>query len=113
MTNAANSTFAHGQLMALRMVPTPATKYEYVSTHDLAVGAVVLNHGGLFKLTVRKEHPCVEGSDSCSKRIEAVNGVCVTFKTELLNDGGSIPKSWLADGWTIQGNRAATWARVI
>lgn len=93
--------------------PAVRPDIEMVSTHDLKDGDELFHYGAHFRLKGRKEHPTNEFSNERDREIEQANGVCITFQTDLLNDGGDIPKSWLQGGWTIQGNRAASWARVV
>lgn len=88
---------------------------ESVTTHDLQPGDVLWHHGAELELLERREHPCGEFARDDEREIEARNGVCVTFTTRCLNDGGDIPAAWRnrEGGFSIQGNRGARWARIV
>ena len=75
-------------------------KCQSTKTNDLNNGDIVITHGAVCRLTNKKVWPADK------------YGTCVTFNTEILNDGGTIPKNWLKD-WTIQGNERATWNKII
>lgn len=70
-----------------------------IPTNQLQVGDIVWAHGARFRLLTKNR------SQSHSPK----HGGVSWFTTKLLNDGGTIPKSWLKD-WIIQGNDLARWS---
>lgn len=79
------------------------SQVETVSVPQLQVGDVVGCHGGVFRITSRRE---VDRNDE--------NGATVACQTECLDYRGcNIPKHWVErpGGWIIQGNRLATIGR--
>lgn len=83
------------------------SKRETVTTDKLHIGDTVYTHGTVFKLTSCREWPADPRPGSCA-------GPVFSFKTEVLDDTETmIPKHWLANGWTIQGNHLAEWCRIL
>lgn len=76
------------------------------NTHELKAGDVVLNYGVAFELLERKTYPM--RADDCPDR----QGDCIVFTTKCVGStvsGDVFPMGW-RKGYTIQGNKMATWA---
>lgn len=79
------------------------SQLKQVTSHDLNNGDIINAHGALLRLRDRSAH-----SDAQNKNMY---GDVVHFAVDVLVEGNTIPKHWLQD-FAIQGNGAATWARV-
>lgn len=79
------------------------------NTHELKEGDVILNYGRYLQLTNRKTYP-PRPTDT------DMQGECVTFGTvEVAKlENPELPEHWVTrpGGFTIQGNKLATWALI-
>jgi hypothetical protein len=82
--------------------------FETVTTHDLREGDMVYCHGTLFELT-----GVYAGSVGVSRTDRDADDV-VGFHTKVVRVDypEGMPAQW-RDGWDIQGNKRARWARRV
>ena len=75
------------------------------NTHELKEGDVLAHYGRYLQLSNRKTWPMRK--DDCPER----QGECVTFDTTEVGqqEHPQLPQHWVK-GFTIQGNKMATWA---
>jgi len=79
----------------------PYNGHESVSTDELNVGDVVINHGTIFLLTTKNQKWCKD-----------TGAIVYWFRTSCLDGSeSSLPPYW-RQTWTIQGNYRATWCRI-
>lgn len=76
------------------------------NTHELQAGDVVFHYGVAFELLERKVYPMRD--TDCPD----TQGECIVFTTKCVGStvsGDVFPIHW-RNGFTIQGNKMATWA---
>lgn len=90
-----------------------ARQIEYVNTHELRNGDVIVHYEVAMRLRDRNARP-TDLAKAGTPEAEHF-GDTVWFHTDILDDtrnNGFIPASWLRR-FTIQGNKLARWTRVV
>lgn len=101
-------------LSILTREPYGTFMVESVNTHEIQNGDTLYVHGIMFKASERTDHGLTPG------HTEEHHGSVITFKLDMIGDypeGHTImPRHWVegeGDRYNLQGNRLATWLRVV